>query len=79
MARPRKTKAEDEQTTTRKRKVVRVGDVVVLQQDHHSYCFDLHAGDTVLITGEGKRGYSINSNPENPKAGFEMCDCGFEL
>jgi hypothetical protein len=80
---PRKKKTTEEKTTkkteVKKTKAISVGDTVVLVKDHKSFAYFFPAGSKVLVVKEGPRGFSINNNPENPKKGLTMEDCGFEL
>jgi len=79
MARAKKTKTDEMEVKKPKKGLPQIGDVVELSKDHHSMCFDLYAGDKVLVTDETAKGYSINSNPKHPEDGFEMTECGLEL
>lgn len=63
----------------------KIGDEVILKNNHHCLCADFPAGTKVIITEVGRRGYSIKNidvviQPDGRELkDFEMMECGFDL
>lgn len=80
MARKKKEDgAEEAKKTSKKAVEIRVGSVIELKNEHKCMSCTFPAGTKVLVTGETAKGYNINNNPDCPKMGFEMIECGFDL
>lgn len=79
MPRKKKTEAEAPKKETKKKEIIRVGDIISLKNDHRCLTMEFKAGTEVLVVEETSRGFSINNNPSDPKNGFTMIECGYDL
>lgn len=55
--------------------ILRVGDEVILTEDHSAIKGTIPAGSRVVITDIGARGYSI----KDLESGEELIECGYTL